>query len=543
MKCILLVRVSTEAQSYDEQEKELYELALKKGYSAEDITSIAEKESGIKLSEEERKGLNRMKELLSTGEYNCVFAWEISRIARKKKILFSISDYLVDRKIQLIIKDPYLELLKEDGSINEGAETMFTLFSQLAESEMRNKAARFARGRKESYNRGKYQGGKIKLGYRIDENGYWQIDEEGAQIIRMIFEMYNTGEYSMTDLAKELKARGYFPAVSTITNVKTMLSHILRDDVYRGKRTSNNLFPRIIDDETWILCEKRRLENRKIGAKKAQRLLSALIRCKCGASYSANLLDCCYECRVRHNAVEKGIEHSPSINLNMAESIAWYVALNELQNDAIEKREFAKAEYEKEIDIQEQKIKVSEETIATIHKRRADLEDRYFGGGRISKERFEELAAKMDDSEDEERNNILKYKSRIKALTHQIEVEQTFDDLLNGLIASYDELKGGTDIELMRKIVRRYIAEVRIERLETRSPFYYKKIIIQTHNSSQPLNQQLPDDLSFVFANTFYVDTQKRKAFFDEDYSNEVPMVYMERERRRRIEYRKKKKK
>ena len=27
MKCILLVRVSTEAQSYDEQEKELYDLA------------------------------------------------------------------------------------------------------------------------------------------------------------------------------------------------------------------------------------------------------------------------------------------------------------------------------------------------------------------------------------------------------------------------------------------------------------------------------------------------------------------------------------
>ena len=63
MKCILLVRVSTEAQSYDEQEKELYDLAHFYGYKDKDISSIATKESAIKLDEEERFGLNRMKEL------------------------------------------------------------------------------------------------------------------------------------------------------------------------------------------------------------------------------------------------------------------------------------------------------------------------------------------------------------------------------------------------------------------------------------------------------------------------------------------------
>ena len=61
MKCILLVRVSTEAQSYDEQEKELYDLAHFYGYKDKDISSIATKESAIKLDEEERFGLNRMK--------------------------------------------------------------------------------------------------------------------------------------------------------------------------------------------------------------------------------------------------------------------------------------------------------------------------------------------------------------------------------------------------------------------------------------------------------------------------------------------------
>ena len=50
MKCILLVRVSTEAQSFDEQEKELYDLAHFYGYKDKDISSIATKESAIKLT-------------------------------------------------------------------------------------------------------------------------------------------------------------------------------------------------------------------------------------------------------------------------------------------------------------------------------------------------------------------------------------------------------------------------------------------------------------------------------------------------------------
>lgn len=85
MKCILLVRVSTEAQTYEEQEKEIRELAIKDGYKSEEIISVAYKESGRKLSEEERLGLNEMKSLIEKGNINCVYAWEISRIARTKK--------------------------------------------------------------------------------------------------------------------------------------------------------------------------------------------------------------------------------------------------------------------------------------------------------------------------------------------------------------------------------------------------------------------------------------------------------------------------
>ena len=60
-KCILLIRVSTMAQDLQQQTDKVREQAILDGYLPENIITIEEKESGIKLKEEERLGLNRMK--------------------------------------------------------------------------------------------------------------------------------------------------------------------------------------------------------------------------------------------------------------------------------------------------------------------------------------------------------------------------------------------------------------------------------------------------------------------------------------------------
>ena len=479
MKCILLVRVSTEAQSYEEQEKELYDLAHFYGYKDKDISSIATKESAIKLDEEERFGLNRMKELLETSEYDCVFAWEISRIARRKKILFSILEYLTTKGIQLIIKEPRIRLLKDDKTIDEGAETIFTLYAQLAESEMRNKIARFSRAKKEGFNKGKYMGGKIKLGYKVSEDGYWQIDEESSKLVRLIFDMYISGEYSLTELGKELKSRGYFKNLS-VTNVKAEIYGLLKNPIYRGIRTSNNIYPQIIDDDTWEKCRKKREENRTRPKAKTPHLLTPLIRCSCGASYSVNLMDATYSCRVKHSAVEKGLTHSPDININMIESLAWYVALQELHEDMICKRNDAKETYEEEIRIYNQKIAYSRGILESTMQRRSDLDENYFVHGRFTKEKYEELAQKQNDIIKVEKGNIRKYETAILNMEKQIQADITFDDMIDSLNQSYGTLKNGTDMETMRKITHRYITDIYIEPWEGKATSFWKKVTIKT---------------------------------------------------------------
>jgi len=539
MKCILLVRVSTEAQSYEEQEKELYDLAHFYGYKDKDISSIATKESAIKLDEEERFGLNRMKELLETGEYDCVFAWEISRIARRKKILFSILEYLTTKGIQLIIKEPRIRLLKDDKTIDEGAETIFTLYAQLAESEMRNKIARFSRAKKEGFNKGKYMGGKITLGYKVSEDGYWQIDEEGSKLVRLVFDMYISGEYSLTELGKELKSRGYFKNLS-VTNVKAEMYGLLKNPIYRGIRTSNNIYPQIIDDDTWEKCRKKREENRTRSKAKTPHLLTPLIRCSCGASYSVNLMDATYSCRVKHNAVEKGLLHSPDINVNVIESLAWYVALQELHEDMICKRNDAKETYEEEIRIYNQKIAYSRGILESTMQRRSDLDENYFVHGRFTKEKYEELTKKQNGIIKAEQDNIRKYEAAIQNMEKQIQADITFDDMLDSLNQSYDTLKNGTDMETMRRITHRYITGINIEPWEGKATSFWKKVTIRTiHDMGkkkkiEQLKEQGLDNMTFTLVGTFYVNTLHKKAYWDKDMINCVPMVYIERLTRKR---------
>ena len=552
-KCILMVRVSTEQQSYDAQMKELHELALKSGYPEMCITPVAEKESGIKLSEEERAGLNRMKELIETGEYDCVFAWEISRIARRKKILFSILEYLVDRKIQLVIKEPYIHLLKTDGSIDEGAETIFTLYAQLAETEMRNKMARFKRAKEEGYKKGRYEGGRVTIGYRVDENGFWAIDPEGAKFVQMVYNMYISGDYSMTELAKELMSRGYFynrvnkgkeKVQLSLTTVKNELFNILKNPKYRGGQssymrgdnliTNNNNYPQIIDDQTWELAVQRRKENRHIPKAKGQYLLTPLIRCECGASYSVNRLDATYNCRIMHNAVEKGLKHSPSVLASLIESLAWYVALVEMQSDNAAKNKDIKEKNEAEIKVLEAKIAHSESVIANMLKRRERLDNDFYVNATLSEERYDQLTHKQNETIQEENKNIRSYQGQIKFLQDQIANSITFDEMFDSLRGQFDTLKNGTDHATMKAIIRRYIVEIRIEPVEGKKTSWWKRFIINTTHTEENLKKRDElltlgqKELADTYTNEFTVDCYHHIVYYDRECTNEVPYVFID---------------
>lgn len=487
-KAILLVRVSTERQSLDAQEQELFNLAIKDGYKKEDIICISEKESAIKLDELERNGLNRMKEAIENdNSIDCVYVWEISRIARRKKILFSILEYLTNRQIQLIIKEPSLKLLNEDKSINEGSETIFTLFSQIAESEMRNKKARFQRGKEKNALVGKYNGGVVKFGYSIDENNNYIINEEEANIVRKIFEMYVFDNKSQSQIIKELNETGILKShyqKNFITKILNSKQYTGYSDLYGLKRN----YPIIINEDLFNKARtKAEINKTKSDKSKNIYYCKSLIKCKCGSKYIANSISLQYICYERfHQNCSCGID----ININLCDSIAWYHAkqlkfiqdINEFKND--------NDKYEEFINNNITKINTAKLNIEKISKKIEKLDYDYYINNSIPEERFDKFKNIFKEEEKEITKNISKWQTEndnynrlirinnqeirdIENLTGTNIVDKNITNLLSQTI---DRIDSVTDDNVKKRIINDYIEEINIEEVER---FKKKKVIIK----------------------------------------------------------------
>ena len=161
-------------QDLRQQTEEILREVYKDGYKKEEVIVIEDKESAIKLSEEERRGLNKLKEHIRTDPtITAVYIYELSRLSRRQLVLFSIRDFLIEHNIQLICLKPYFKLLEPDGKMSQTGSLMFSIFSSMSESEMALAKERMMRGRKFNIAMGKSGEGRTPFGYTRDKDkGY-----------------------------------------------------------------------------------------------------------------------------------------------------------------------------------------------------------------------------------------------------------------------------------------------------------------------------------------------------------------------------------
>jgi DNA invertase Pin-like site-specific DNA recombinase len=264
-KCVLLIRVSTISQDLDQQTVKVREAAINDGYSEENIIVIEDKESATKLSEEERSGLNKLKHYIDTDpEIDAVYSYEISRISRRAQVVYSIRDYLIKHKVQLVVLNPYFKLLKDDGTISETANIFFGIFSSLAENEGYLRVSRILRGKEKRRKEGKLTCGIPLFGYSLNPDKTIRIDPEKSDIVREIYRRYLDGE-TCGFIGRDLWQRGVWSGSKIIASIY-YVSAALRESRYKGE----GIYPRIISDEDWNKCESMRKKARgKIGRKSA----------------------------------------------------------------------------------------------------------------------------------------------------------------------------------------------------------------------------------------------------------------------------------
>lgn len=252
MKCICLVRVSSGHQDLEQQTIKVKDEALKDGYAEQDIIIIEDVESAVKLSEEERNGLNRLKNYINNDStINTVYTYEISRISRQPKTLYNIRDFLINHSVNLVVMNPYFKMLKEDGTMNETSNIFFGIFTSLAEQEGYLRKVRIKKAKDKYVREGRHMGGNTMFGYDTDANHFYIPHKENAVIVRNIFQMYVYKNMSIRAIAKELWEQGVKlwtcktpRATTSYLTMCTNVNNILHRREYIGVGK-----PRLISDE------------------------------------------------------------------------------------------------------------------------------------------------------------------------------------------------------------------------------------------------------------------------------------------------------
>ena len=244
-KCILFSRVSTDRQDLTQQNNELFDEAKRCGFNEDDIILIEQKESAIKLDEAERIGIQELKKAIETQDIEVVIIYEISRLSRRPEVLYSIRNYLIEHNVNLICMKPYMRLLDPDGNMSQTANILFSVFSSLSESEMMIKKERFARGRKNKMMQGKYIGGSILFGYKVEKDtDKIIVDKEDAKTVIEIYERYIKHE-SIRSIAIDLMDRGML-RYSSYECARGMVRRILTASEYAGIKTTSYDYPQIV---------------------------------------------------------------------------------------------------------------------------------------------------------------------------------------------------------------------------------------------------------------------------------------------------------
>lgn len=312
--CVIYVRVSTEMQvdgySLDGQKNILNHYAEREGLIIKETYEDAGK-SGKSI--EGRPAFTKMIKDIEEGlKVDYVLVYKLSRFGRNAADILTTLEFLQSYDVNLISTNEGLDSSQAMGKV------FISLLSSMSELERENIIEQTMNGRREKARQGGWNGGFAPYGYKL-VNGELVIDEEEANTIKKIFEMYANTNKGLNGVASELnllhveKKQRQNGTLTLWTS--SLIKRILDNPVYVGKLAygrrkrekikgtkndyhmvyqsdyilENGKQEAIIDQETWDKVRYKRKETGiasvpTIGHNRIH-LLSGLLKCPvCGKS-------------------------------------------------------------------------------------------------------------------------------------------------------------------------------------------------------------------------------------------------------------------
>ena len=189
------------------------------------------------ISTKKRKHFNEMIADAKEGLFDLIITKEISRFARNTLDSLQHTRELLGCGVGVFFQNDNINTLDED------AELRLTIMSSIAQDELRKLSSRVKFGHQQAIKSSVVLGNSRIFGYKKEDKRL-VIDESQAPMVRDLFRLYATGEYSMKQLETLFYEQGY-RNYNGNKIAHTTMSGIISNPKYKGYYVGNKV--RIVD--------------------------------------------------------------------------------------------------------------------------------------------------------------------------------------------------------------------------------------------------------------------------------------------------------
>ena len=201
---------------------------------------------------QKRENFNHMIEDAKNNKFDFIITKELTRFARNTLDSIKFTRELLSYGVCIFFQGDNINTIDEDSELR------LTIMAGIAQDELRKLSSRIKFGHQQAIKKGVVLGNNNIFGYRKN-NKKLVIDEEEAEMVKQVFELYATDNYSLRQLEIYLYDKGYRNRNGNQIMHNT-LSNIISNPKYKGYYTGNkvkvvDLFTKkqkFLPEEEWV---------------------------------------------------------------------------------------------------------------------------------------------------------------------------------------------------------------------------------------------------------------------------------------------------
>ena len=185
------------------------------------------------ISTRKRENFNRMVDDSAQDMFDLVITKEISRFARNTLDSIQYTRELLLNGVGVYFQNDNINTFDEDSELR------LSIMSSIAQDELRKLSSRVKFGHQQAIKKNVVLGNSLIFGYRKD-NKRLVIDEDEAPMVRELFELYATDNYSMKQIEQIFWDKGYRNHNGNKI-AHTTMSNMISNPKYKGWYVGNKV--------------------------------------------------------------------------------------------------------------------------------------------------------------------------------------------------------------------------------------------------------------------------------------------------------------